>query len=63
VNYLPRIKIFQPLRIPRRGVETSYKFEFVDEYATFVLEEVIKDVSEEDKQKVKERLRALGYLD
>lgn len=47
-------------------------FESVDEYATFVLEEVIKEVgeekpeevfSEEEEEKVKERLRALGYLD
>jgi len=48
------------------------EFESVDDYATFVLEEVIKEVSEdepeeifseEDEEKVKERLRALGYLD
>jgi hypothetical protein len=39
---------------------------------TFVLEEVLKEdneeepdevISEEDEQKVKERLKALGYLD
>ena len=47
-------------------------FTSVDEYVTFVMEEVIKEVeneepeevfSEEDEEKVKERLRALGYLD
>ncbi len=46
------------------------EFESVDEYVTFVLEEVIKEdeepeevFSEEDEEKVKGRLRALGYLD
>lgn len=47
-------------------------FESVDEYAKFVFEEVMKEddddetdemFSEEDEEKVKERLRALGYLD
>ncbi len=47
-------------------------FTSVDDYATFVLEEVLKEVgagepepvySEEDEAKVKERRRALGYLD
>lgn len=48
------------------------EFSSVEEYVTFVLEEVIKETdeeehqdvfSEEDEIKVKERLRALGYLD
>jgi hypothetical protein len=48
------------------------EFKSVEEYVTFVLEEVMKDddneeheevFSEEDEAKVKERLRALGYLD
>ena len=48
------------------------EFNSIDEYATFVLEEVVKETgeeepeevfSEEDEKKVKERLRALGYLD
>lgn len=48
------------------------EFKSVDEYTAFVLEEVIKEndevehekvFSDEDEQKVKERLRALGYLD
>ena len=55
--------------IEERVKETE--FESVDEYATFVLEEVVKDddeeieevFSEEDEEKVKERLKALGYLD
>jgi Arc/MetJ-type ribon-helix-helix transcriptional regulator len=51
-----------------RGTE----FKSVDEYTIFVLEEVVKEdgeeeveevFSEEDEKKVKERLRALGYLD
>jgi Arc/MetJ-type ribon-helix-helix transcriptional regulator len=50
----------------------STEFKDVNEYVTYVLEEVIKQVeeeedipeySEEDEEKVKERLRALGYLD
>ena len=46
------------------------EFDSVESYVTFVLEEVIKDekeeseetISEQDEEKVKERLRALGYL-
>ncbi|KAF5423304.1 MAG: hypothetical protein C00003105_00039 [ANME-2 cluster archaeon HR1] len=57
-------------KIEARLEETG--FESVDKYVTFVLEEVIKEVedeepeevfSEEDEEKVKGRLRALGYLD
>lgn len=46
------------------------EFESVEEYITFVLEEVLKDddeeedvFSEEDEEEVKKRLKALGYLD
>lgn len=51
---------------------TGTEFKTVEEYVNFVLEEVIKDTgeeepeevfSEEDEAKVKDRLRALGYLD
>ena len=46
-------------------------FGSVDEYVTFVLEEVLKEEGEEeqrafsreDEEEVKKRLRALGYLD
>ncbi len=45
-------------------------FGSVDEYVTFVLEEVLKDdeeetvaFSKEEEEEVKKRLRALGYLD
>ena len=46
-------------------------FDSVDEYVTFVLEEVLRDDGEEEKptfskeeeEEVKKRLRALGYLD
>ena len=56
-------------KIEERVKETE--FESVDEYVTFVLEEVVKEddekieevFSEEDEEKVKERLKALGYLD
>jgi len=55
--------------IEERVKETE--FESVEEYVTFVLEEVVKDddeeieevFSEEDEEKVKQRLKALGYLD
>ncbi|NOZ70168.1 MAG: CopG family transcriptional regulator [Deferribacteres bacterium] len=51
-------------------VKESSEFESVEEYITFVLEEILKDeeepeehtLSEEDEEKVKERLRGLGYL-
>jgi len=58
------------LKIKKRIKSTEFKT--VNEYITYVLEEVIKQVeeeeevpeySEEDEEKVKERLRALGYLD
>ena len=61
-------------KIKKRVAKTE--FESVQEYVNYVLEEVIKQVEEEDKgteeeaayskedeEKVKERLRALGYLD
>jgi 16S rRNA C1402 N4-methylase RsmH len=55
-------------KIEERIKDTEFKS--VEDYVTFVLEEVIKDevgseevFSEEDEKKVKERLRALGYLD
>ena len=66
------------IKIPMRLIEEiegrigATEFESVEEYVTFVLEEVIKDVdeeepeevfSEEDEAKVKERLKALGYID
>ena len=46
-------------------------FGSVEEYVTFVLEEVLKDDGEEEKvafskeeeEEVKKRLKALGYLD
>jgi len=47
------------------------EFTTVSEYVTFVLEEVLESLEEdeeevfskEDEEKIKERLRALGYLD
>ena len=54
--------------IDQRVQETE--FNSVEEYVTFVLEEVLKDDDEEeiaftpeDEEEVKKRLRALGYLD
>ncbi len=66
------------IKVPKeiiRKIEERIKgteFKTVDEYVNFVLEEVVKETdeeepeevfSEEDEAKVKERLRALGYLD
>ncbi len=55
-------------RIGERVRETG--FSSVDEYVTFVLEEVLKEegegeaaFSKEEEEEVKKRLRALGYLD
>jgi len=49
----------------------EFGFKTVDEYVTFVLEEVLKDdnegeeqvFSEEEEEMIKKRLRDLGYLD
>jgi len=55
-------------RIEERAKATG--FGSVEEYVSFVLEEVLKDEEEEGKafspeeeEEVKKRLRALGYLD
>ena len=56
-------------RIEERVRDTG--FGSVDEYVTFVLEEVLKEegeetevaFSKEEEEEVKKRLRALGYLD
>ncbi len=56
-------------RIEQRVKETG--FGSVDEYVTFVLEEVLKEegeeeqraFSKEEEEEVKKRLKALGYLD
>ena len=71
--------VFLPAELYRR-VEERVRisdFESVDEYVAFVLEEVLKVVSEEEgeaeeeevslseeeEEEVKRRLRALGYLE
>ena len=56
-------------RIEGRARDTG--FGSVDEYVTFVLEEVLREegeeteiaFSKEEEEEVKKRLRALGYLD
>jgi hypothetical protein len=48
---------------------TGTEFQYVDEYANFVPEEVLKEeesetsLSKEDEKEVKRRLKGLGYLD
>lgn len=64
------------VKIPRdiyEKIEERIKdteFSSVDEYVTYVLREVLASLeeeeevfTEEEEEKVKERLRALGYLD
>lgn len=55
-------------RLEKRVGDTG--FSSVDEYVTFVLEEVLKEeggegtaFTKEEEEEVKKRLRALGYLD
>jgi len=57
-------------RIEERVKATDFRS--VDEYVTFVLEEVLKEddeqegekaFSKEDEEEVKQRLKSLGYLD
>lgn len=56
-------------KIQERIKDTEFKS--VDEYVTYVLQEVLASLeeeeenvfTEEEEEKVKERLRALGYLD
>jgi len=40
-------------------------FKDIDEYIDFVLRDILseQEFNEEDEEKVKERLRALGYMD
>jgi Arc/MetJ-type ribon-helix-helix transcriptional regulator len=65
--------VFLPENLYARVKERVAATEFgsVDEYVTFVLEEVLKDetgeeetvFSEEEEEEVKKNLRSLGYLD
>ena len=67
-----RKAVFLPANLYRKIEERVKATEFhsVEEYVSFVLEEVLKDEGEEEKtfskeeeEEVKKRLRALGYLD
>lgn len=62
------------VKIPKRLIEKieeyikDSEFKSVNEYVSFVIEEVMKDddeteFSEEDEKLVKDRLKDLGYLD
>lgn len=68
-------KEYGEIKVPKEIIQKikehikDTEFKSVDEYVIFVLEEVISDeeepeevFSEEDEKKVKERLKALGYL-
>lgn len=65
--------VFVPKNLYGRIKErvTTTEFGSIEEYVTFVLEEVLKEdtdeeetaFSEKDEQEVKKRLRSLGYLD
>ncbi|HID27463.1 MAG TPA: CopG family transcriptional regulator [Methanosarcinales archaeon] len=71
-NEFTEVSIPTPLfkQIEKRIESTD--FESVSDYITYVIEEILSDTeeeekedafSEEDEEKVKDRLRALGYLD
>lgn len=66
--------VFLPAELYSRIEERVRATEFnsVEDYVTFVLEEILKDESEEEEEpvfskaeeeEVKKRLRALGYLE
>lgn len=55
----------------KQVVDESEEFNSVEEYITFVLEEILREdeegeeehvYSEEEEEEIKERLRSLGYL-
>ena len=55
----------------KNRIEETEEFSSVEEYITFVLEEILKEeeedgpeevYSKEDEEKIKERLKGLGYL-
>lgn len=54
--------------IKRRVDQSSGEFKTVEEYVEFVLSEIVKEEEEEfeyspeEEEKIKERLRGLGYL-
>jgi len=63
--YLP-VELYD--RVKERAEATD--FESIEEYVTFVLQEVLKEeepeemaMDSEQEKEVKKRLRALGYLD
>jgi len=57
----------------QKRVDSSDEFKNVEEYVNYVLQQVVdkldgeqqeeSNYSEEDEEKVKERLKSLGYLD
>ncbi|OYT52489.1 CopG family transcriptional regulator [Candidatus Bathyarchaeota archaeon ex4484_135] len=63
--YIPR-KLYE--RIEKAVRESGGEFKNVEEYVTFVLEEVLKEeegeavFTPEEEEEIKKRLRALGYL-
>ncbi len=64
------IKIRLPEKLYREAKAKAEEagFSTIDEFIVFVLEQLLgeeepAELSEEDEEKVKERLRALGYID
>ena len=64
------IKISIPLSLYKKIKEKIHEtgFSSVSDYVTYVLREILsedeeEEFTEEDEEKVKERLRSLGYLD
>ncbi len=64
--------VFLPVELYNRIEERARAMEFrsVEEYVTYVMEELLKEdddeeepaLSEEEEEEVKKRLRALGYM-
>jgi Arc/MetJ-type ribon-helix-helix transcriptional regulator len=56
------------LKVKRRVEESSGEFKNVEEYVTFVLNELVREeeperkYSQKDEEEIKKRLKGLGYL-
>lgn len=71
---LVKISVKKPLAIKLKKRMKDTEFKTLSEYVNFILEEVLSSLedqddegdveyTEEDEEKVKQRLRDLGYLD
>ncbi len=63
-----KVKLPEKLYKEARAKAEEAGFNTIDEFIVFVLEQLLgeeepTELTEEDEEKVKERLRALGYID